>query len=103
MGHLGEQRRVDAETFLLYTLTSIQDVQDVQDVQDAQPARSRAQTGDWPASSASPRLGAHRFSTLQAGARPGSRGPPPAPRRTALRFAGRGSSPASREPPVPSP
>src|SRR5215216_2009654 len=53
MGHLGEQRRVDAETFLLYTLTSIQDVQDVQ---DAQPARSRAQTGDWPASSASPRL-----------------------------------------------
>src|SRR5215207_1827536 len=99
MGHLGEQRRVDAETFLLYTLTSIQDVQDAQ---DAQPARSRAQTGDLPASSASPRLGAHRFSTLQAGGRPGSLRRPQAPRRAVLRFAGPGPSPAYRVPPAPS-
>src|SRR5215213_5156644 len=89
-------RRVDAETLLLYNLTSIQDVQ------DAQPARSRARTGDWPASSAPPRLGADRASTLRAGARPGSRGRPPVPRGAVLRSAGPVPSPASREPPQPS-
>src|SRR5215218_7668321 len=75
----------------------------MRDVQDARPARSRARTGDWPASSASARLGGGRTSTLQAGHRLGSRGPPPVPRRTVLRFAGRRPSPASREPPAPSP
>src|SRR5215203_355693 len=71
-------------------------------IQDVQPARSRAQIGDWPASSASPRLGAVRTSTLLAAYPPESQGPPPAPRRTTLRFAGPGPSPASREPPAPS-
>ena len=60
-------------------------------MQDVQPARSRAQTADLLASSASPRLGAGRTSTLRASAWPGSRGPPPAPRRTVLQFAGRGA------------
>src|SRR5215203_6750145 len=76
--------------------------QTAQAIQDVQPARSRAQTGDLPASSASPRVGADRFVTLQAGARPGSQGRPPAPRRAVLQFAGRGPSPASTGLPAPS-
>ena len=61
-----------------------------------QPAHSRAQTGDLPASSASPRLGADPTSTLRAAYQPESQGRPQALRRTVLHFAGRGPSPASR-------
>jgi hypothetical protein len=60
------------------------------------PACSRAQTGDLPASNASPRLVADHTSTLQAAYRPESQGRPPAPRRTVLLFAGPRPSPASR-------